>query len=86
MLRYLENWNEPDKTWRERTGRFHPYELAAMCSADYDGHRGKLGKTYGVRNADPQMRLSIGGLAGLNLDYLRAMKFWYAMGRGQRIG
>lgn len=76
LLRYLENWNEPDKTWRERAGRFHPYELAAMSSADYDGHRGTLGKTVGIRNADPNMKLVMGGLAGMNLEYLRAMKFW----------
>ena len=75
-LRYIENWNEPDKTWRGRAGRFTPYELAAMCSADYDGDQGRMGKTAGVRNADPKMRLVMGGLAGLSLDYLRGMKFW----------
>lgn len=75
-LAYIENWNEPDKTWRGREGRFTPYELAAMCSADYDGDQGRMGKTVGVRNADPKMRLVMGGLAGIHLDYLRAMKFW----------
>lgn len=75
-LNYVENWNEPDKTWRGREGRFTPYELAAMCSADYDGDRGRMGKTVGVHNADPKMRLVMGGLAGIHLDYLKAMKFW----------
>jgi hypothetical protein len=75
-LRYIENWNEPDKTWRGREGRFNPYELAAMCSADYDGDQGRLGKNVGVRNADPHIRLVMGGLAGIHLDYLRAMKLW----------
>ena len=81
-LRYLENWNEPDKTWRGREGRFTPYELAAMSSADYDGDQGRMGKTYGVHNADPKMRLSIGGLAGIRLEYLRAMKLWADVHRG----
>lgn len=76
LLRYLENWNEPDKTWEERAGRFHPYELAALSSADYDGHQGLMGKTAGVKNADPKMKLVMGGLAGLNLDFIKAMKFW----------
>lgn len=76
LLRYIENWNEPDKTWRDREGLFKPYELAAMCSADYDGDQGRMGKAFGVKTADPRMRMAIGGLAGLSLEYLRAMKFW----------
>lgn len=81
-LRCIENWNEPDKTWKGREGRFTPYELAAMCSADYDGNQGKMGKGFGVRNADPKMKLVMGGLAGIHLDYLRAMKFWADAKRG----
>ena len=81
-LHYIENWNEPDKTWRGREGRFHPYELAAMCSADYDGDQGRMGKNVGVRNADPKMRMALGGLAGIDLNYLRAMKFWADVHRG----
>jgi hypothetical protein len=82
LLKYLENWNEPDKTWEDRAGRFHPYELAALSSADYDGHQGKMGKTVGIKNADPKMKLVMGGLAGLNLDYIKAMKFWSDYNRG----
>lgn len=82
LLRYLENWNEPDRTWDGRDGRFHPYELAAMSSADYDGHQGKLGRDYGVKSADPKMKLVLAGLAGLDLPYLRAMKFWADGNRG----
>ena len=81
-LHYLENWNEPDKTWRGREGRFAPFELAAMCSADYDGDKGRMGKTAGVRAADPKMRLVMGGLAGVRLQYLRAMKLWAEVHRG----
>jgi hypothetical protein len=75
-LKYLENWNEPDRSWDGREGWFAPYELAAMSSADFDGHGGTLGKNVGVKNADPMMQFSIGGLAGISLEYLRAMKFW----------
>ncbi|MGV3617281.1 MAG: hypothetical protein ACO1SV_18290 [Fimbriimonas sp.] len=82
LLRYLENWNEPDKGWEGREGRFNPYELAAMSSADYDGHLGKMGRTVGVKNADPNMRLVLGGLAGLNLEFIRAVKFWSDHHRG----
>ena len=75
-LRYLENWNEPDKNWEGREGWFTPFELAAMSSADYDGHEGKLGRGVGAKTADSNLKFSIGGLAGLNLEYIKAMKFW----------
>lgn len=73
---YLENWNEPDKWWFTRGGYFTPDEFAAMCSADYDGHEGALGTTKGMKNADPQMKMVMAGLASLNLEYVRCMKLW----------
>ncbi|RYG19513.1 hypothetical protein EON82_21370 [bacterium] len=82
LLRYLENWNEPDKNWEGREGWFSPYDLAALSSADYDGHRGRLGRTAGIKNADPSMKLVLGGLAGLNLDLIRAIKLWADAHRG----
>ncbi len=75
-LHYFENSNEPDKTWKGRDGRFSPAELAAMCSADYDGDMRKMGKAVGIRNADPTAQLVLGGLSDMSLPYLRAMKFW----------
>jgi len=82
LLKYIENWNEPDRTWNDRQGRFHPYELAAMCSADYDGHKSALGSGHGVKTADPNMKLVLAGLAGLDLPYLKAMKLWADYNRG----
>ena len=35
-IRYLENWNEPDKDWFGPSAFFKPADLAIMCSADYD--------------------------------------------------
>lgn len=75
-LRYLENWNEPDKWWQGRAGYFRAYEYAAMCSADYDGHQGALGATVGIKNADRDLRLVMAGTAGLQLDYLKCIRFW----------
>jgi hypothetical protein len=76
LVNWVENWNEPDKTWRSRSGRFRPWELMAMCSADYDGHRGALGSGRGMKAADPKMKMLSGGLFKVNLDYLKAMKLW----------
>jgi hypothetical protein len=66
LLRYFENANE----------------LAARSSADYDGHQKALGDTFGVKNADPQAQLVLGGLADLHLDYIKAIKFWADTNRG----
>ncbi len=76
LVRYIENCNEPDKWWEGRAAHFLPAELAAMCSADCDGHRGAMGRTVGVKNADPTMKLVLGGLARPDVEYLRAMQLW----------
>lgn len=77
-ITYYENWNEPDKTWYGAEAYFSPQEFAAMCSADYDGHEGTLGDTYGIKQADPNAKLVYGGLAGgdAGVAYLNGMKEW----------
>lgn len=82
-LTYYENWNEPDKTWETLDGYYSPYELAAMTSADYDGHEGRLGDTYGVKNADPNSKLVLGGVASNStyIQYLDLMKTWFEHNR-----
>ncbi len=82
LLRFYENWNEEDAWWGGREAYFQPEEFAAMCSADYDGDQGRMGRTVGVKNADPKAKLVMGGLAGLNLDYVRTMKAWADAYRG----
>jgi len=85
LIRYVENCNEPDKWWEGRQAYFSPAELAAMCSADYDGHRGAMGSEVGVKNADPTMKLVLGGLANPELEYLKAMQFWAELHRDGEI-
>lgn len=75
-IAYLENWNEPDKTWWGRLAYFTPDEFATLCSADYDGHEQSLGTGKGMKNAAPQIKMVMAGLTGLNLEYLRCMKLW----------
>jgi hypothetical protein len=76
LVEYYENWNEQDKWWKGRGGFFLPYEYAAMSSADCDGHLGTMGATIGLKNADPNAKLVMGGIAAPKLDYIRAMKLW----------
>ncbi|AEV33859.1 hypothetical protein Oweho_2901 [Owenweeksia hongkongensis DSM 17368] len=76
LINYVENWNEPDNWWSGREAYFTPFELAAMCSADYDGHLGSLGLGYGAKTADPNIKFVMGGLANMSLEYIKAMKLW----------
>ena len=82
LLQALENCNEPNKTWSGKANYFTPYELAAMCSADFDGHEGTI-PNAGVRQADPEFRLAVGGLLNTAsvLDYLSEMKLWFDYNR-----
>jgi hypothetical protein len=75
-INYIEDWNEQDKYWKGRHAMFHPFEYAAMLSADNDGHQNTLGNTVGAKNADPNIKMVMGGIAGLNLEYIKAMKYW----------
>ncbi len=82
LLQALENCNEPNKTWSGKANYFTPYELAAMCSADFDGHEGTI-KNAGVHKADPDFQLAVGGLlmTASILDYLSEMKMWFDYNR-----
>jgi len=75
-VNYIENWNEQDKWWRGEEAFYSPYEFAAMTSADYDGHLGSMGPTIGIKNADPNTKLAMGGLASASIDYIKGIKLW----------
>ncbi|MDB5258282.1 MAG: hypothetical protein JWM14_2977 [Chitinophagaceae bacterium] len=77
LLEYIEVWNEPDKTWKGPKAYFSPYEFAAMMSAAYDGHCGTLGPNVGIKTANPDMKVVMGGLARLSIDYIQAMDLWF---------
>ena len=81
-LTALENSNEPNKSWAGKANYFSPYELAAMCSADFDGHEGTI-PNAGVHAADPDFKLAMGGLVGYStiLQYLDEMKLWFDYNR-----
>jgi len=82
LLNTLENSNEPNKTWSGKANFFAPNEMAAMCSADYDGHQGTI-PNAGVKTADPNFKLAIGGMLTTEslIDYLNQMKLWFAYHR-----
>lgn len=77
LLYGLEVWNEPDKWWKKGTPNyFEPEQYAAMLSACYDGHEGRLGPGYGVKGADPTMQVLMAGLTNFDTTYLKRMIVW----------
>jgi hypothetical protein len=78
LLEFIEVWNEPDKWWLRSLDfpYFTPEQYAAMLSACYDGHEGTLGPGFGIKTADPSMKVVMAGLTNFDLDYLKRMVAW----------
>lgn len=84
LIEAIELGNEMDKWWLGEAAYNNPQELAAYMSAIYDGHMGIMGPGYGIKNADPSMKVSIPGLAaGEDIAYVREMILWSDKYRGK---
>ena len=84
LIDYLEDWNEQDANWHGPGAYFSPEEYAAMSSANYDGHCNTMNQgtgTFGIKNADPNMKFVMGGIWELNLQYIKDMERWYKKNR-----
>ena len=81
-IKYVECDNERDKTWKGPLAEQNPEEYAANMSAFYDGHMGKLGKNAGVKSADPNMQVVMGGLSSGDVNYVIRMIEWCKKNRG----
>ncbi|WP_288429759.1 T9SS type A sorting domain-containing protein [uncultured Spirosoma sp.] len=84
LINYIECDNERDKTWKGRQAYQSAREYAANLSAFYDGHKNTLGVGVGAKNADPSVKVVIGGIASSSTDYLRAMIDWCKEFRGYK--
>jgi hypothetical protein len=94
VVQYIEDWNEQDAWWILPNNQpvFTPDVYAAMASADYDGDQGRMAKTLGVKNADPTMKMVMGGLSGQGAKltdwekgveaYIDGIRAWAAQHRG----
>ncbi|HEX3770935.1 MAG TPA: hypothetical protein VHV30_08735 [Polyangiaceae bacterium] len=86
-VEYFEDYNEEDNV-----SAFTGDVWAAMASADYDGDQGRLGPTIGIKSADPNAKLVMGGLSGAYgsgntwsasiTKFLDAARAWSATNRG----
>ena len=77
LISWVELGNEPNG--EDATG-YTPYQLAALTSVAYDGHCGTItapsGSGVGVKNADPNIKVAMSGLAGVGTRYIKTMCFW----------
>ena len=87
-LQWIELGNEPNG---EDQNGATPYQLAALTSAAYDGHqRTILADVYnpedftyflGGKNADPDFKFAMAGLAGIGSNYISSMVYWMKANR-----
>ncbi|KAA9357655.1 carbohydrate-binding protein [Larkinella humicola] len=86
LIKYIECDNERDKWWKGRKGYQTAREYAANLSAFYDGHKNTMGPGVGVKNADPNVKVVIGGMASAYAgpDYLLGMIDWCKQYRGYK--
>ena len=84
LIKYIECENERDKWWKGRKAYQTGREYAANLSAFYDGDKGKLGVGVGVKNADPEMKVVMAGLAKPSFEYILGMIDWSKEHRGYK--
>lgn len=84
VIKYLECDNERDKSWKGRKAYQTGREYAANLSAFYDGHKNTMGPGVGVKNADPNMKVVMGGIASATVDYVKGMIDWCKQYRGYK--
>ncbi len=85
-VKYVECNNEPDMWWGGAATKQTAQQYAANMSAFYDGNVGKLGKNVGIKNADPNMQVVMGGLCNLPnaIQWIKDMVTWCAQNRGYK--
>jgi len=85
-VKYVECNNEPDMWWGGLATKQTAQQYAANMSAFYDGNVGKLGKNVGIKNADPNMQVVMGGICNLPnaIQWIKDMVTWCAQNRGYK--
>lgn len=85
LVQYIECNNEPNRWWKQnKIAQQTASEYAANLSAFYDGHKGKLGADVGVKNADPNMKVVMGGIAAADPAFVQEMVEWCRKHRGNK--
>lgn len=83
LANLFEGMNEPNAWWAGYDDYLNGKYLAPAWSMMYDGHKG-LYANCGVKNADPNFKMSMSGLAVSTTDILRAVYDWSRKNRGYK--
>ncbi|MDX5480189.1 MAG: hypothetical protein LPK07_00735, partial [Hymenobacteraceae bacterium] len=83
-VKAIECNNEPNAWWKGRKRYQTAREYAANLSAFYDGHMGTLGPGVGVKNADPEVLVVMGGIVENSPAYVQGIIDWCKENRGYR--
>jgi hypothetical protein len=84
LIKYIECGNEADRWWGGDETHQNAEQYAANMSAFYDGNMGRLGSNAGVKTADPNMQVVMGGLASADAGYVQKMIAWCKKNRGYK--
>jgi len=84
FIKYIECDNERDKWWKGKKAYQTGRQYAANLSAFYDGHMNTMGPGVGVKNADPNMKVVMAGLAKPDANYVVEMIKWCKDNRGYK--
>lgn len=82
IVNAVEVNNETDAWWQGLNRWQSADEYAANLSACYDGHMGTLGNNVGIKTADPNMVVVMGGTAMTQPWYIRGIVNWSIVNRG----
>ncbi|MDB4922439.1 hypothetical protein [Mucilaginibacter sp.] len=84
LIKYIECGNERDRWWGGDETHQTAEQYAANLSAFYDGNMGKLGPGVGVKAADPDMQVVMGGLATADVKFVQKIIDWCKANRGYK--
>lgn len=83
LIQYFEPGNEIERAWHGEKCYGNPEEHAAFISAVYDGHKGAMGPGFGMKAADPNMKLLNPGMITTDVGRIWRMVKWWDKYRGE---
>jgi hypothetical protein len=82
-VRRIQAENEIDRSWKSPAEYMDGYAIAALCSACYDGHKGKYPDS-GVKQIDSSVLFVNPGCATDKTQIIHQMRIWSIEHRGYR--
>lgn len=84
LVNVIEPGNELSKWWRGLESYQNGYQMGAMLSATFDGHKGTMGVDVGMKTADPTMKMAIPGAPSPDTDWFLGIIDWSESNRGYK--